>query len=119
MRRYLACIGFAALLNACTQAQSLRDTRATGYYVGTVSVGDVADCVSTAWSNKSPHVEVVPLFGGTSVQLQDNTQGTLVALVDVVATGQSTTAKYYSKSGVSSEYSNEVMNCMHATRSIP
>lgn len=118
MRRYLACIGAAALLGACTQAQGLRDTRATGYYVGTVSVSDVAGCVSAAWSNKPLHMQVVPLVGGTSIQLTAGADGTLVALVDVVATGPTTTAKYYSKSGESSAYSNEVMDCMHATTSI-
>ncbi|HZX72024.1 MAG TPA: hypothetical protein VFE77_14520 [Rhodanobacter sp.] len=118
MRRHLVCIGVAALLSACTQAQSLRDTRATGYYVGTVSVSDVADCVSSAWSNKPLHMQVVPLFGGTSIQLEDGANGALVALVDVVATGPTTTAKYYSKSAESSAYSDEVMDCMHATTSI-
>lgn len=118
MRRHLACIGVAVLLSACTQAQGLRDTRATGYYVGTRSVSDVAACVSAAWSNKPLHMQMVPLFGGTSIQLHDGADGTLVGLVDVLATGSTTTAKFYSKSAISPAYSNEVMDCMHATTSI-
>lgn len=118
LRRYLACIAFAGLLTACTQAQGLRDTVATGYYVGDVSVDDVAGCVSANWSKKPLHMTVVPLFGGTSIQLKDGANGNLVALVDVVATGATTTAKYYSKSGVDSSYSDAVMDCLHAISSI-
>lgn len=117
-RRYLACIALAGLLTACTQAQSLRDTVATGYYVGDTSVEDAAACVSSDWSKKPLPVNVVPLLGGTSIQLSDGAGGKMVALVDVLATGATTTAKYYSKPGVDSSYSDTVMDCLHATSSI-
>ncbi|MEO7050301.1 MAG: hypothetical protein ABI128_01420 [Rhodanobacter sp.] len=118
MKRHLACIAIIGLLAACTQAQSLRDQRAAGYYVSDVSVSDAVGCVSASWSKKPLQMAVVPLFGGTSIQLKDGTDGTLVALVDVIATGATTTAKYYSKSGEDSWYSEQVMDCMHATTSI-
>ena len=117
-RRYLACIALAALLTACTQAQGLRDTVATGYYVGDASVEDVASCISSDWSKKPLSMSVVPLLGGTSIQLSDGAAGKMVALVDVVATGATTTARYYSKPGVDSSYSDAVMDCLHATSSI-
>jgi len=118
MKRHLACIVFAGLLTACTQAQSLRDTVATGYYVGEASVDDVATCVSGDWSKKPLQMAIVPLFGGTSIQLRNGADGKLVALVDIVATGVTTTGKYYSKPGVDASYSDDVMDCLHATSSI-
>ncbi|HEV7123512.1 MAG TPA: hypothetical protein VGN24_08810 [Rhodanobacter sp.] len=118
LRRYLGCIAFVGVLAACTQAQGLRDTVATGYYVGDMSVDDVVACVSADWSKKPLHMTVVPLFGGTSVQLKDRADVNMVALVDVVATGATTTAKYYSKPGADPSYSNAVMDCLHATSSI-
>lgn len=116
--RHLVFAVFAGLLAACSQAGSLRDTVATGYYVGDVSVEDVAACVSSAWSKKPLPVNVVQLLGGTSIQLMDGASGKMVALVDVLATGATTTAKYYSKPDVDSSYSDAVMDCLHATSSI-
>jgi hypothetical protein len=117
MKRYLACITVVGLLAACTQAQSLRDSRAAGYYVGDQSVDDVVACVSGKWSGKTTHMDAVQLFGGTSLQLRDG-EGSMIALVDIVATGSTTTARYHSKTGQQDWYSDQVMDCMHATSSI-
>ncbi|MGH8158532.1 MAG: hypothetical protein ACREPQ_10475 [Rhodanobacter sp.] len=118
MKRYLACIAVVGLLTACTQAQSLRDSRASGYYVSDQSVDEVVACVSGKWSGKSAHMDAVQLFGGTSLQLWGGDGGSMIALVDIVATGATTTAKYHSKSGQQDWYSEQVMDCMHATSSI-
>ena len=118
MKRYLACMAVVGLLTACTDAQSLRDTVATGYYVGDRSVDEVAACVSGSWSKKSAQMAVVPLFGGTSIQLRDGEGGPMFALVDIVATGSTTTARYHSKTGQRDWYAEQVMDCMHATSSI-
>ena len=118
LKRHLALVVFAGLLAACSQAQSLRDTPATGYYVGDVSVDDAVACISADWSKKPLPMTIVPLFGGTSIQLKDRADGKLVALVDVVATASTTTGKYYSSPGVDSSYSDAVMDCLHATSSI-
>ena len=118
MKAHLACIVAAGMLAACTQVQSLRDTVATGYYVSDTSVEDVATCVSGRWSNTSTQMSVVPTPGGTSIQLRDISDGSLVALVDIVATGPTTTAKYYAKPGQDGSYADRVMDCMHATSSI-
>lgn len=118
MKRYLACMAVVGLLTACTDAQSLRDTVATGYYVGDQSVDNIVACVSGSWSKKSARMAVVPMFGGTSIQLRDGEGGSMVALVDIVATGATTTAKYHSKPGQDAWFSEQVMDCMHATHSI-
>ncbi len=118
MKRHLACTAVIGLISACTQEQSLRNTAATGYYVGDQTVEDVATCVSGRWSGKSDQLAVVPLAGGTSIELWDGANGPLLELVDILATGATTTAKYYSKSGHPSWYSDQVMDCMHATSSI-
>ena len=118
MKRYLACMAVAGLLAACTQAQSLRNSPATGYYVGDRSVDEVVACVTGKWSGKSTHMDTVALFGGTSIQLRDGEGGPMVAMADIVATGATTTAKYYSKTGQKDLYSEQVMDCMHATSSI-
>ena len=118
MKRYLACMAVVGLLTACTDAQSLRDSVATGYYVGDRSVEEVVACVSGSWSKKPAQMAVVPLFGGTSIQLRDGEGGPMIALVDIVATGATTTARYHSKAGQQDWYSEQVMDCMHATSSI-
>ena len=119
MKLHLACIVAIGLLAACSQAETLRDTEATGYYVSDTSVEDAATCVSGAWSNKSTQMAVVPTAGGTSIQLRNPTDGSMVVLVDIIATGPTTTAKYYSKRpGENAAYANQVMDCMHATSSI-
>lgn len=118
MKRYLACAAVIGLMSACTQEQSLRDTVATGYYVSNQSVEDVATCVSGRWSGKSAQLVVVPLAGGTSIELWEGANGPLLEMVDILATGATTTAKYYAKSGHDSWYSDQVMDCMHATSSI-
>jgi hypothetical protein len=118
MKRYLTCIAVVGLLSACTQVQSLRDSPATGYYVGDRSVDEVVACVSGSWSKRSAQMGVVPMFGGTSIQLRDGADGPMVALVDIVATGPTTTAKYYAKAGQDAWFSEQVMDCMHATSSI-
>ncbi len=118
MKRHLACATVIGLLSACTQQQSLRNTAATGYYVSSETVEDASNCVSGRWSGKSTELSVVPLAGGTSIELWDGANGPLLALVDILATGATTTAKYYSKSGHDSWYSDQVMDCMHATSSI-
>jgi hypothetical protein len=118
MKRYLACAAVIGLLSACTQEQSLRDTRAAGYYVTDQTVEAVETCVTGKWATKSAQLGVVQLSGGTSVEVWDGKSGPLIALVDILATGATTTAKYYSKSGDRSWYSDQVMDCMHATHSI-
>ncbi|WP_077444428.1 hypothetical protein [Rhodanobacter sp. C05] len=118
MKRYLACIAVVGLLSACTDAQSLRDSAPSGYYVADRSVDEVVACVSGSWSKRSAHMAVVPMFGGTSIQLRDGADGPMVALVDIVATGPTTTAKYHSNAGQDVWFSEQVMDCMHATSSI-
>lgn len=118
MKRYLGCAVVLGLLGACTQQQSLRDARAAGYYVSDQTVQEVATCVSGKWASKSAQLGFVQLTGGTSVEVWDGKNGPLIALVDILATGATTTAKYYSKSGNRSWYSDQVMDCMHATHSI-
>jgi len=118
MKRYLAFIAVVGLLSACTEVQSLRDSPATGYYVGDRSVDEVVACVSGSWSKRSAQMAVVPMFGGTSIQLRDGAGGPMVALVDIVATGPTTTAKYHANAGQDAWFSEQVMDCMHATSSI-
>lgn len=118
MKRYLACAAVIGLMSACTQEQSLRDTVATGYYVSNQTVEKIANCVSGRWSAKSAQLSAVPLAGGKSIEVWDGARGPLLEMVDIVATGATTTAKYYSKSGHDSWYSDQVMDCMHATSSI-
>ena len=118
MKPHLACIVVVALLTACTQVENLRDKDATGYYVGDTSVEDAVTCVSGGWANKSTQMAVVPTLGGTSIQLRDTKSGSIVAMVDIVATGPTTTAKYYAKPGQDAAYADKVMDCMHASSSI-
>lgn len=118
MKPHLACIVAATLLTACTQAESLRDKDATGYYVGDTSAEDAVNCVTGAWSNKSTEMAVVPTPGGTSIQLRDARDGSIVAMVDIATTGPTTTAKYYANPGQDAAYAHKVMGCMHATSSI-
>ena len=79
---------------------------------------EVVACVSGSWSKRSAQMGVVPMFGGTSIQLRDGADGPMVALVDIVATGPTTTAKYHAKAGQDAWFSEQVMDCMHATSSI-
>lgn len=118
MKRRLISAAVIGLLTACTQGQSLRNTRAAGYYVTDQSVQVVANCVAGKWTTKTARLHEVELTGGNSIEVWDSENQAMIALVDIVATGPTTTAKYYSRSGDRSWYSDQVMDCMHATHSI-
>ncbi|HZX70379.1 MAG TPA: hypothetical protein VFE77_06125 [Rhodanobacter sp.] len=113
MKRYLACVIAATLLSGCSSAGTLRNTAPTAVYVGDNTAEAVATCISNAWSAKQLQMTTVPVFGGTSIQLQESADGPIVALVDITPTGSHTTAKYYSRFSYDDTwFFKQVQNCM-------
>ncbi|WP_139350136.1 hypothetical protein [Rhodanobacter sp. C03] len=91
----------------------LRDSTPTAVYIGSNSAEDVASCVSSAWSTKPLHMTTAQMIGGISIQLQQNADGPIVALVDIKPVGANTTAKYYSQLPYDDTwYFEQVKHCM-------
>jgi uncharacterized protein YceK len=113
MNRSLALAAGALLLAGCSSVGSLRDSTPTAIYVGTASVEDVAGCVSQAWSTKPIQVKTVDLFGGTSIQLQKDSGGPVLAVADIKAVGPKTVAKYFSRfPDDDTWYFQQIKDCM-------
>lgn len=113
MKRHMACVISLTLLSGCSSVAKLRDSTPTAAYLGSNSVEDVVACVTGAWSAKPLRMTTAQMFGGTSIQLQDNAGGPIVALVDIKAVGANTTAKYYSQLPYDDTwYFEQVKHCM-------
>jgi hypothetical protein len=97
VEKFVARLAVTISLAACSSAGNLRNGAPTAAYTGTSSVSDVASCVSSAWAAKPFKIANVPLVSGTSLQLQQTDSSPVLALVDITAVGDHTTAKYYSR----------------------
>jgi hypothetical protein len=114
MKRYLGCVIITTLLAGCTSAGTLRNAEPTAVYAGDSTAEDVLSCVSNAWSAKQLPMSTEPVFGGTSIQLQETTDGPIVALVDITPSGSHTLAKYYSRFTYDDTwYYTQVKECMN------
>ena len=114
MTRTMGCVIIIALLSGCTSAGSLRNAAPTAVYAGDAAAEDVLSCVSNAWSAKQLPMSTEEVFGGTSIQLQEKTDGPIVALVDITPSGAHTLAKYYSRFSYDDTwYFTQVKNCMN------
>lgn len=115
MKHSLALAAGALLLAGCTSVETLRDSTPTAVYDGSASVEDVAACVAQAWSTKPIQVKTSQLFGGTSIQLQKDSGGPILAVADIKAVGPRTVAKYYSRfPDDDSWYFQQIKQCMLA-----
>jgi hypothetical protein len=113
MKRTMGCVIVIALLSGCTSAGSLRNAPPTAVYAGDATAEDVLSCISNAWSAKQLPMSTEYVFGGTSIQLQEKTDGPIVALVDVTPSGGHTLAKYYSRFSYDDTwYYTQVKSCM-------
>jgi len=97
MKRQVTCLIAATLVAGCSSAGKLRDLPPTAVFVSSESRSDVVNCINTAWSQKSLPFDVVPYTGGDSIQLRETAGGPVAALVDVTATSDHTTLRYYSE----------------------
>src|ERR1700727_3264131 len=75
MKRTMGCVIIIALLSGCTSAGSLRNAAPTAVYAGDATAEDALSCISNAWSAKQLPMSTGNVFGGTSIQLQEKTDG--------------------------------------------
>ena len=110
----------ATLLAGCSSVGSLRNSTPTAVYKGDGAVGDVASCVTDAWSTKSLDVEGDVQYTGTTIELRQSKDSPVIALVDIRPVGATTVAKYYSNFPTDDTwYFERVRDCMLTTHATP
>lgn len=113
MKRQAACLIVAALVAGCSSAGKLRDLPPTAVFVSSESRSDVVNCINKAWSQKPLPFDAVPYTGGDSIQLRETADGPIAALVDVTATGDHTTLRYYSETFTEDAwYVDQIKTCV-------
>ena len=116
MKRYVALATLVTLLAGCSSAGSLRNSKPTAAYEGRGSVGDIASCVSDAWSHKPVHLQSYQLYTGTTIEIHQTENGPSIALVDIKPVSDRTVATYYSNFNEDdSFYFQEVERCVQST----
>ncbi len=116
MKRYVLLAMTATLLAACSSTGSLRNSKPTASYAGAGSVGDIASCISGAWSSKPVHLESYVLYTGTTIEIHQTENGPAVALVDIKPVSDRTVATYDSNFDEDDTwYFEQVQHCVETT----
>ena len=116
MKPYVALAALMTLLAGCSSAGSLRNSKPTAVYEGRGSVGDIASCITNAWSSKPVHLAAYQLYTGTTIEIHQTENGPTVALVDIKPVSDRTVATYYSAFNEDdSWYFQEIEHCIDTT----
>jgi hypothetical protein len=114
MKHRLVCLIAATLIAGCSSAGKLRDIPPTAVFVSSQSRSDIVNCINQAWSQKPLPIDAVPYTGGDSIQLRETAGGPVAALVDVTATSDHTTIRYYSETFTEDAwYVDQIKTCIN------